>query len=63
MKTKKFKALQAKVLTYIKRGTKIEKGVEKDMLEYIEKSHYYNDILDDMATDIIKKWNLNDYYY
>lgn len=57
-KTKKFKSLQAKVLTYIKRNRKIENGKEKDMLDYIEKSHYYNDILDKMATDITKKWDL-----
>ena len=59
-KTGKFKALQSKVLIYIKRGTKIDKGKEKDMADYIEKSHYYNDILDDLAAEITKKWNLND---
>jgi hypothetical protein len=57
-KSKKFKNLQAKVLTYIKRGTKVENGKEKDMLDYIEKSQYYKDILDKMATDITKKWDL-----
>lgn len=57
-KTKKFKSLHAKVLTYIKRGTKVENGKEKDMLDYIEKSQYYKDILDKMATDITKKWDL-----
>lgn len=57
-KSKKFKSLQAKVLTYIKRGTKIENGKEKDMLDYIEKSQYYKDILDKMATDMTKKWSL-----
>ena len=36
-KTKKFKSLHAKVLTYIKRGTKVENGKEKDMLDYIDK--------------------------
>ena len=57
-KTKKFKNLHAKVLTYIKRDTKIENGKEKDMLDYIEKSQYYKDILDKIATDITKKWDL-----
>ncbi len=57
-KTKKFKSLHSKVLTYIKRGMKIKNGKENDMLEYIKKSQYYKDTLDKMATEITKKWDL-----
>ena len=57
-KTKGFRDLHAKVLTYIKRGTKIENGKNKDMLAYIEKSRDFKAILDEMAEKIIQKWDL-----